>query len=120
MNNNSTGGPSNKQSNKVCFGVFASISHSFNLKSDKWANELAVALQSAFRVLSLTKPEMNVITAMVLKSFGFRLYKDLSYKINDVIRGVTELLCLNDKDDVFAVTVRDIKRLVVTCNSLFQ
>lgn len=74
-----------KSQNKVCFGVFASLSHTFNLQREKWAMEVSTALQSAFRVLSLTKPEMPVITSMLLKSEGFKEYKDLSNKINDCL-----------------------------------
>jgi hypothetical protein len=72
--------------------VFASISHTFNLKKEKWATEVSNALQSAFRVLSLTKPEMPIITSMLLKSEGFREYKNLSVKLNDAIMRVADLL----------------------------
>ena len=44
---NMTGGNSkinNPSQNKVCFGVFASLSHTFNLKKEKWATEVSNAL----------------------------------------------------------------------------
>jgi hypothetical protein len=65
------------------------LSHSFNLKKEKWATEVSSALQSAFRVLSLTKPEMPVITSMLLKSEGgFLNYKSLAAKTDQVLMKV--------------------------------
>lgn len=104
----------------MCFGVFASISHSFNLKKEKWATEVSTALQSAFRVLSLTRPEMPIITSMLLKSEGFREYKELSAKINDALLRVQDILQLNDRDDSFSITVRDLKRFAKCASSLLE
>lgn len=110
--NNTAGGGHSKINNKVCFGVFASISQQFNLKKEKWATEVSTALQSAFRVLSLTRPEMPVITNMLLKSEGFRYYKDLGPKINDIFFRVQDMIQLGDRDDSFTISVRDLKRMV--------
>eukprot|EP00347_Sterkiella_histriomuscorum_P021796 403332737 len=120
--NNSIGGGHSKinSQNKVCFGVFASISHQFNLRKEKWATEVSTALQSAFRVLSLTRPEMPIITSMLLKSEGFREYSNLSVKINDALLRVQDMLNLNDRDDSFSITVRDLKRLAKCASSLLE
>jgi hypothetical protein len=100
--------------------VFASISHQFNLKKEKWATEVSTALQSAFRVLSLTRPEMPIITCMLLKSEGFLNYKDLGAKVNDVLGRISDMQQLNDRDDSFSITVRDIKRLTKCCGYLLE
>jgi hypothetical protein len=100
--------------------VFASISHTFNLKRDKWAAEVSTALQSAFRVLALTRPEIPIITTMVLKSEGFKDYKALSQLVNESFMRVGDILKLADKDDTFSITVRDLKRIGKCCNSILQ
>jgi len=108
--------------NKVCFGVFASLSHSFNLKKEKWAIEVSTALQSAFRVLSLTKPEMPVIISMLLKSeAGFFNYKALALKTDETLsRVASEILKQGDREDTYTVTVRDIKRMVACCKAFMD
>ena len=42
--NNTVGDGQGKNQNKICFGVFASISHQFNLRTEKWATEVSTAL----------------------------------------------------------------------------
>ena len=53
--------------NKICFGVFASISHEFILDNHQKADEISLSLQSAFRVISLTRPEYKIILKTLLK-----------------------------------------------------
>lgn len=106
------GHASKQPQNKICFGVFASISHQFNLRSEKWATEVSTALQSAFRVLSLTRPELPMIVTMLLKSEGFFSYKELGSQVYDSLAKVNEALSLSDRDDYFSITVRDVKRLL--------
>jgi hypothetical protein len=53
--------------NKISFGVFASISHEFILKNTHKADEISLSLQSAFRVISLTRPEYKIILKTLLK-----------------------------------------------------
>jgi hypothetical protein len=54
---------------------------------------------------------MSIITGMLLKSEGFRDYKGLSDKINTCINKLTSVLNLNERDDSYSITVRDLKRL---------
>lgn len=81
---NDTLGGASKSANKICFGVFASLSHRFILRQEKFAEEISVAMQSAFRVLSLTRPELPLLTQMLLKSEGFSHYDMLSECANDL------------------------------------
>jgi hypothetical protein len=62
-----TGGDDASKMNKICFGVFASISHEFILANSHKADEISLYLQSAFRVISLTRPEYKVILKTLLK-----------------------------------------------------
>ena len=111
--------------NKVCFGVFASISHRFNLHQDKWAQEISTSLQSAFRVLSLTRPELPLITAMFLKTEGFNHHHELSTLIHEALFRVQEEVVFCEKtdqedllDDSFALTVRDLRRITQAAGAL--
>ena len=103
--------------NKICFGVFASLSHGFNLRHEKQSSEISTALQSAFRVLSLTKPETPIITSMLLKIEGFKEYAVLTEKVEECVYGVSEWIEVGEREDTFAVTVRDIKRMVKVASS---
>ena len=60
--------------NKICFGVFASMSHEFILDHTETAHEIAQSMQSAFRVLSLTRPEHETIIKIMLKCEGIKSY----------------------------------------------
>ena len=57
---------------------------------------------------------------MLLKSEGFREYSNLSVKINDALLRVQDMLNLNDRDDSFSITVRDLKRLAKCASSLLE
>ncbi len=57
---------------------------------------------------------------MLLKSEGFRDYKNLSIKLNDGLMRVNDLLQLNDRDDSFSITVRDLKRLSKCASCLLE
>jgi len=63
---------------------------------------------------------MPIITSMLLKSEGFREYKNLSVKLNDAIMRIADLLQLNDRDDSFSITVRDLKRLSRCASNLLE
>ena len=71
-------------------------------------------------MLALTKPEMPVITSMFLKSEGFKDYKELSIKINDCFFRIQDMLQLDDKDDSFTISVRDLKRMSKVANCLLE
>ena len=45
------------------------------------AEEISQGMQSAFRVLSLTKPDQAILIRTLLKCEGFRNYKELSGQI---------------------------------------
>lgn len=107
----------------MCFGVFASMSHRFSLQHEQWAAEVSSSLQSAFRVLSLTKPELPLITTMLLKSQSFKHYENLSSKLHEFFFRVKEDVLgdsITDRDDWFSLTVRDIKRLAEACGSMLH
>ena len=114
--NNTLGGAS-RQQNKVCFGVFASMSHSFILKREQHADEISIALQSAFRVLSLTRPEVSILTGMLLKSENFTGYESLACKVNDGFFRVQDKF-VKSKDEQFSVTLRDLKRFITAAVAL--
>lgn len=63
---------------------------------------------------------MKVIINVMLKSAGFRDYNDLGVKINESLSKIQEMLSLNDRDDIFSITTRDIKRIVVTSVALLD
>ena len=71
---------------KVCFGVFASLSHHLLLSEQSaQQKDLAANLQSAFRVLSLTRPELPLITAMFLKTQNFSYAQEISELIHEAL-----------------------------------
>jgi type VI protein secretion system component Hcp len=71
------------QHHKICFGVFCSVSSPYIIKYPQYGEELSYVTQSAFRILSLTKPENTVILQMILKSEGFKSYDELAFRISD-------------------------------------
>lgn len=71
-------------------------------------------------MLSLTRPELPIIISVLLKSEGFYSYANLSEKINDVFYRVGDMLDLNDRDDSYTITVRDIFKLTRAANSLLD
>lgn len=99
---------------KVCFGVFASLSHRFAMRHEAWAQEISTSLQSAFRVLALTRPELPQVTAMLLKTKGFRHSEELSEKVHECLALIRQELgeAVQERDDWFSLTTRAVKRLV--------
>ena len=118
-NEDNTMGGQSKSHNKICFGVFASLSHRFILRQEKFAEEISVAMQSAFRVLSLTRPELPLLTQMMLKSEGFSHYEVLAEYANELFFTTQKLLqCDTAKQEPLSVTLRDVKRLVLASVAL--
>jgi len=112
VSNNGSG----QQQNKTCFGVFASFSHGFVLKRDKEAEEVAVAMQSAFRVLSLAKPDTKVLVDLLLKSSGFSYHASLSEKVDECLLKVQEQI----SHEYLAITLRDFKRFAKAAESILK
>ena len=87
---------------------------------ENWSAEVSLALQSAFRVLGLTRPEMPIVIAMLLKSEGFKQYATLGPKLDGAFVSVQTLLNLGERDDTSCFNVRDVKRLVKAASYAFD
>ena len=99
---------------KICFGVFASISHEFMLNQSQKADEIAKSIQSAFRVISLNKPDIIIIMKSLLKSEGIKSYSYLSEQIFKFFQMIQ-----NEKPEgseitnmMFSMTYSDVKLIV--------
>ena len=69
----------------------------------------------------MTRPELSLITAMLLKSKGFKHYEELSSKLHQALNHVREEVLrdlLKERDDWFCLTSRDIKYMVEACSSI--
>lgn len=62
---------------------------------------------------------MPLIVNMFLKSENFRYYNELSKKVNEcTFRVSEEILCLDERDDSFSITVRELRRITSTSGKL--
>ena len=114
--NGSIGGQS--KMHKICFGVFASISHGFMLARPGHADEIASTLQSAFRVISLTKPEMLLLMRVLMKCEGFREYDELSTRIRQFMHRFEKGLGMTPGDLPF--NQRDLRMLIKVATVYLQ
>lgn len=84
------------------------------MRHEAWAQEISTSLQSAFRVLALTRPELPQVTTMLLKTKGFRHSEELSEKVHECLALIRQELgeAVQERDDWFSLTTRAVKRLV--------
>jgi hypothetical protein len=90
------------------------------MRHESWANEISISLQSAFRVLALTRPELPQVTAMLLKTKGFKHSEELSEKAHECLALIRQELgdAVQERDDWFSLTIRGVKRLVDLANGM--
>ena len=104
------------KNHKICFGVYASISHEFILGRERQAEEVSQTLASAFRVLSLTQPEQDVILKTLFKSEGLKSYEELTEKTFRFFKAFREAGKADDA--TYAITNRDLQRLVKATSAI--
>ena len=107
-----TGVDDQNKMNKICFGVFASISHEFILGNQQKADEISLSLQSAFRVISLTRPEYKVILKTLLKCEGIKYYEVLGNNILEFVNTLKEYAPEGATDKHFSFTYYDVQAIV--------
>ena len=107
-----TGVDDQNKMNKICFGVFASISHEFILGNQQKADEISLSLQSAFRVISLTRPEYKVILKTLLKCEGIKHYEVLGNNILEFVNTLKEYAPEGATDKHFSFTYYDVQAIV--------
>ena len=107
-----TGGDDQNKMNKICFGVFASISHEFILGNQQKADEISLSLQSAFRVISLTRPEYKVILKTLLKCEGIKHYEVLGNNILEFVNTLKNYAPEGATDKHFSFTYYDVQAIV--------
>lgn len=98
--------------NKICFGVFASISHEFILENSKKSEEISNSLQSAFRVISLTRPEYKIILKTLLKCEGIKNYDELGNNIYEFVNSIKSIAPPGATDKQFSFTYQDVQSIV--------
>lgn len=109
---NETGNDDGGKMNKICFGVFASISHEFILDNPQKADEISLSLQSAFRVISLTRPEYRVILKTLLKCEGIKNYEELGNNILEFVNSLKSYAPAGLTDKQFSFTYYDAQAIV--------
>lgn len=109
---NETGNDDGAKMNKICFGVFASISHEFILDHGRKADEISLSLQSAFRVISLTRPEYKIILKTLLKCEGIKHYEALGEHILDFVNTLKSIAPAGATDKQFSFTYHDVLTIV--------
>lgn len=97
---------------KICFGVFASLSHEFILKNNQKADEISLTLQSAFRVISLNRPEDKIILKTLLKCEGIKNYDELGNNILEFINKIKAAAPEGASDNHFSFTYNDVQAIV--------
>lgn len=71
-------------------------------------------------MLALTRPELSQVTAMLLKSRGFKHSEELSDRVQEAMSLVREELGakVHERDDWFSLTSRGVRRLVEAASGL--
>ena len=106
--------------NKICFGVFASISHEFILNNPHKADEISLSLQSAFRVISLTRPEYKIILKTLLKCEGIKNYEDLGNGVLEFVKKIRESAPPGVTNMHFSFTYYDVQAIVKAIGHLTE
>lgn len=106
--------------NKICFGVFASISHEFILDNTHKADEISLSLQSAFRVISLTRPEYKIILKTLLKCEGIRSYDELGENVLEFVNRIRAAAPQGATDKHFSFTYYDVQAIVKSIGFLTE
>lgn len=117
---NATTNDEGAKMNKICFGVFASISHEFILENNHKADEISLSLQSAFRVISLTRPEYKIILKTLLKCEGIKDYEELGANILEFVRMIREAAPAGVTDRHFSFTYYDLQAIVKSIGFLTE
>ena len=69
----------------------------------------------------MTRPELYLITAMLLKSKDFKHYEEISSKLHHALNHMREEVLrdlIKERDDWFCLTTRDIRYIVEVCSSI--
>jgi hypothetical protein len=106
--------------NKICFGVFASISHEFILDNPQKADEISLSLQSAFRVISLNRPEYKIILKALLKCEGIKNYEELAENIYEFVNRIKAAAPNGATDKNFSFTYYDVQAIVKSIGYLTE
>lgn len=109
---NETANEEGAKMNKIWFGVFASISHEFILENNKKSEEISNSLQSAFRVISLTRPEYKIILKTLLKCEGIKNYDELGNNIYEFVNSIKSIAPPGATDKQFSFTYQDVQSIV--------